>query len=126
MSVFPYSVLSENQQNEEGLERKLLRSKLETLNHTLENLLQKKIRIDLEIKRTKKKLSKLKSSSQTLVRTKVELEGFNYETFSLDDHDLFRAKISEKEYKELLELDREVFIAEGLIQEADELPLVSE
>jgi predicted nucleic acid-binding Zn-ribbon protein len=126
MSVYHDTLITEVQQLREDYERKLFRSKLETLNHTLENLIQKKIRIDLEIRRTKKKISKLKTSSQTLVKTRVELEGFNYDAFSEIDSIDLRSKISEEMFQELFELDRQVFIASNLIKEVDSLPLFNE
>lgn len=120
MSIILETARSDSPDQERAIQRKILKSKMESLNMTLQNLLQKKIRIDLEIKRTKKKLSKLKNSSQTYVKTTVELEGFDYDLFSLEDHELLKQKVTLEAYSELVQLDEEVLIAERLIQEAEE------
>lgn len=56
-------------------EIRALTSKIKGVNSYLASLLQKKLRIELEIRRTRTRLSKLKSRSQTIVRTKINLEG---------------------------------------------------
>lgn len=121
-----FSVLKEEspQSNQDSLDRRLLTSKLKSLNTILQNLLQKKIRIDLEIRRTKKRISKLKSQSQTLVKTHVELEGdLNYDHLSNQDLKVLQERFGEQVFSELFELDKEVFEAQQLLTEIEKLPL---
>lgn len=121
-----FSVLKEEspQSNQESLDRRLLTSKLKSLNTILQNLLQKKIRIDLEIRRTKKRISKLKSQSQTYVKTHVELEGdLNYDHLSNQDLKVLQERFGEQVFSELFELDKEVFEAQQLLTEIEKLPL---
>lgn len=107
---------------EVSAERRLRTSKLKSLQNQLEILIQKKIRIDLEIKRTKKKLSKIKESSKTEVKTRLSLEGFDYDSLTLDQSRLFQEKFPD-EFKDLLALDEQIVHSEELLQESEELPL---
>lgn len=67
-----YEVLAEATQDANA--KRQLASKIRSLNSTLESLLQKKIRIDLEIRSVRKKLTKLKKSSNLEIKTHVSLE----------------------------------------------------
>lgn len=110
-------------QREDSMQRSLLTSKLKSLNDHLSALLQKKIRIDLEIKRTKKKLSKLKSQSQTYVKTRVQLEGLNYETFGPDEKKILIENVGQEVFEEIYNLDKQVYDAESILEELENLPL---
>lgn len=103
-------------------ERKLRTSKMKSLNSQLENLIQKKIRIDLEIQKTKKKLSKLKETSKTSVKTSLSLEGFDYDQLTPEDCDQLRAE-NPNDFSELLSLDEQIYRSEGILEEIEELPL---
>lgn len=124
-SIF-LETLSEKEEDttfQDQMQRKILQSKLKGLNNHISNLLQKKVRIDLEIKRTKKKLSKLKKSSQTYVKTRVSLEGFDYDQFTQDDLSLLLESVGEDVFQELLELDEEIEKSQQLLEEIAQLPL---
>lgn len=101
--------LSEEQS--ESLERKALTSKLKSLNTTLTNLLQKKIRLEIEIKRTKKKLKELQSYSQTKLRLKVAAEGLVYDFLTKSGRNQLLETFGREQYEELENLDEQVFIA---------------
>jgi hypothetical protein len=112
------------QEKQDQVERQLLVSKLKSLNDHISNLLQKKIRIDLEIRRTKKKLSKLKSSSKTYVHTKLELEGFIPEFYDPRIYNsILLEQVGKEVFQELLELDQLIDQADLLLQEIESLPL---
>jgi hypothetical protein len=112
------------QEQKDEFERKLLTSKLKSLEDHISNLIQKKIRIDLEIKRTKKKLTKLRQSSVTYVRTKVELEE-SLDLFDDEDSKLFylEESVGHEVLQELIQLDELIDQAIELEREIDELPL---
>lgn len=57
-----------------SLEAQALTSKIQTLSNQLKVLLQKKIRLDIEIRRTKRTLSKLKSNSSSLLKISAAVE----------------------------------------------------
>lgn len=107
---------------EKTAERKLRTSKLKSLNSQLENLIQKKIRIDLEILRTKKKLSKLKESSKTSVKASLSIEGFDYDSFSPEDNLTLQEKLP-TDYQDLLNLDEQIYRSEEILKETEDLPL---
>jgi len=61
-------------------------SKVKSLNLLLQNLMQKKIRIDLEIKRTKMKLSNFKKFSEVSLKSSLQIEESTFPYFtSIDD-----------------------------------------
>lgn len=107
---------------EKVAERKLRTSKLKGLNSQLESLIQKKIRIDLEIQRTKKKLSKLKESSKTSVKASLSMEGFDYDSFSPEDNLNLQEKLP-ADYPDLLSLDEQIYRSEEILKEIEDLPL---
>lgn len=112
---------------EDSVQRKLFTSKLKSLNDQISNLLQKKIRIDLEIKRTKKKISKLKSNSLTYIKSSVQLEGFNYDSLDNENEALnFINEVGQETYQELWNLDEQIFRAEKLLSELESVPLFEE
>jgi hypothetical protein len=108
-----------NPLKDERAERRLLTSKMKSLNNQLNLLTQKKLRLDIEIKRTKKKLSKIKKSSMTNIQAKLQIEGFDYSKFSPDDLNLLREQVGPEEYEELLELDKEIDEADIILQSID-------
>lgn len=116
-------LLESNQESAQDFESKLLLSKLKSLNEHLSALIQKKIRIDLEIKRTRRKLSKLKQQSKTYVKTRVEIEGFDYDLFTPEDLIPLQESVGEEAFKKLIKLDSEVERAEKLETDYADLPL---
>lgn len=109
--------------SEETIERKLLSSKIKSLNNQLASLIQKKIRIDLEIKRTKRKLTKIKNQSLTNVKMKVELEGFNYDSLSQEQLEFLQESIGQEDFKSLLDLDEQIILADRILKDYQDLPL---
>lgn len=110
------------EQNDQAM-RKLLTSKMKSLEQHLESLVQKKIRLDIEIKRTKKKLSKLKTSGSDYIKARIELEGFSLEQFGPDQEQMFLESLGLNTFLDFQELDQLVDRAEQLIQEVEDLPL---
>ena len=117
---------TDSTKQEEEMQRKILFSKIKGLNDQLSALLQKKIRIDLEIKRTRKKLSKLKSQSSTFVKTRIQLENFDPLSFTSEDLQLFQEAVGEDAFQSYLKLDQEIDRAELLLQDSENLPLYDE
>lgn len=101
-------------------ERKMRTSKLKSLRNYLEIIIQKKIRLDIEIKRTKEKISKIKDSSKTEVKTSLSLENFDYDSFSDEDREELLRRDPEL-FQELLDLDEQIFLTENLLSELEEL-----
>lgn len=111
---------------EKVLETRALTAKLKGLNGYLTSLLQKKIRIDLEIKRTKRQLSKLKKSSSTKLKTSIQLENalatgnpLNLRELRLLAEETLPASVLQEFTEVLLE-------SEKLLCEVAELPLYEE
>lgn len=111
---------------EEQIRRRIYTSKLESLKNQLANLLQKKIRIDLEIKRTRKKLSKLKEESKTLVKTSLQLEGVLPGPDGLIDNNLALRKLGQQSYEETLKLDLLLDEVQELLEAYADIPLYSD
>jgi regulator of replication initiation timing len=107
--------------DENKIKRKLLVSKIETLNNQLNSLLQKKIRIELEIKRTRKRLSKLKSESQTMFKTAVQLEGIDPDSDDPKDIQFLIETWSPETIQEFLDLGEQEKLASELIQQSEEV-----
>lgn len=101
-------------------ERKMRTSKLKSLRNYLEIIIQKKIRLDIEIKRTKEKISKIKESSKTEVKTSLSLENFDYDSFSNEDREELLRRDPEL-FQELFDLDEQIFLTENLLSELEEL-----
>lgn len=121
------NLVEESSQAKEGqIERKILTSKIKTLQDQLSQLAQKKVRLDLEIRRTKKKLSKIRTQSQTLVKTRVELEGFDYDSFEPSHLRLLTEQVGEEVSQELYDLDEQVYLSGLLLQSLENLPLYDE
>lgn len=93
-------------QKEDQTQRRILLSKIKSVNDHIAALLQKKIRIDLEIRHSKKKLSQLKSQVQTLVKTRVELEGINYESLNQKDCENFNGKSGKRSFRRIAQIRR--------------------
>lgn len=73
-----YVILTEDgPQLAKQAEVRALTSKIKGINSYLATLLQKKIRLELEIRRTKQRLSKLKKMSMTIVKTSIQVEGLH-------------------------------------------------
>lgn len=68
------SLLEGSYETQSTTETKALTAKLKGINGYLQSLLQKRIRLDLEIKRTKRQISKLKKKSSLIVKTSIQLE----------------------------------------------------
>lgn len=129
MSVFDYASLltevSSTSKDQDSYERKLLKSKLESLNNHLEALIQKKIRLDLEIRRTRKKLSKLKTQSSTKVKLGISAEGFNVPS-NREEVSLLQEQIDPQIFKSLADLDLEIDRSEEILETYKDLPLYGE
>lgn len=115
----------QEQRKEVAVRRKLNLSKIKSLNQTLQNLIQKKIRLDLEIKRTRAKLSKIKGQSDTSVKLSLQLEGLSPETLDPKDWEIFKESNAEA-CLESFEILKEIRFAQELLTEAAELPLFEE
>jgi len=57
-----------------SIELRQVASKIKSLNILFQNLMQKKLRIDLELKRTKVKISSLRKMTQTNLKSSLQLE----------------------------------------------------
>lgn len=106
-------------------EVKALAAKIKGMNGYLTSLLQKKVRIDIEIRRTKTRLTKLKNRSQTLVKTSVQLEN---SLNLMAKKTLIEALSGEKTLPDTTLSDVEAVLteAEHLLQEVEGLPLVED
>jgi len=56
------------------IEQRQILSKIKSLNILIQNLMQKKLRIDLELKRTKIKISNLRKMTSTTLKSSLQLE----------------------------------------------------
>lgn len=124
-----YELLSSQKEEltlEQNFDSKTVTSKMASLNSHLKALLQKKIRIDLEIRRTKKKLSKMKNRSSTYVKTTVSLEGFNLDYLTPELNSILEEKLGPDKNQDMALLLEQIQIAETLEQEASRLPLYEE
>lgn len=92
-----------------------IKSKIQSVNNYIESLLQKKIRLDLEIKRQKKTLSKLNKKAKTEFRFSVELERELERPLSQEQKLLLEDKI--ESYYLLKDLQNEIRRSDSLIQE---------
>lgn len=102
--------------------RKAQQSKLKSLTNQLQNLLQKKIRIDLEIRSTRKKLSKLKGSSATTLRASLTAEGFDLSLEPIPV-EILQETISSELIEELKEFDSVLDEADYTLSLIKDLPL---
>lgn len=115
-----------NEADVRNFDLKAAKSKLDSLESHLESILQKKIRLDLEIKRTRSKISKLKSRCQTLVKASVSLEGFDYDHMTQDKRILLEEQIGSDKIQEIIELEKTFLQIEDLLDVYKDLPLYTE
>lgn len=108
---------------EENLRRQSLLSKLRSLNNYLEAIIQKKIRLDLEIKRTRVQISKLKSITSTEVKASATREGFERIPLTPRETQLLLEQVGQEEFNFLREMDEEIDRSQYLLQEYQNLPL---
>lgn len=102
---------------EDRLQSQILKSKIQSVNNYIESLLQKKMRLDLEIKRQKKVLSKLKQKSTTELKLSVELEGESLRPLSQEEIQILKEALSPTEFETLVDLDKEIDRATRLLDE---------
>lgn len=117
--MFSELFLQEQQKviKEDQLQSQILKSKLQSVNNYIESLLQKKVRIDLEIKRQKKVLSKLKQKSSTELKISAKLEGTDLRPLSREEIDTLKEDLGPKKFDSLVDLDKEVDRAINLLNE---------
>lgn len=114
--LFDYEDLIESIQESENLEARILKSKIQSVNNYIENLLHKKARIDLEIKRQRKTLSKLKKKSSTYLKLSLQVEDSQVE--ALNEETILELSGKENfEVKDLIELNRETCRLNTLLEE---------
>lgn len=93
-----------NLQNDQNLQIRSLASKIKGLNDHLQALLQKKIRIDIEIRKTKRQITKLRQSKNFVLKTSVALE----QSFAADPDHPFESFLRQlEEYQILQDLEQE-------------------
>lgn len=87
------------------LEKRAIASKLKSLNATLDALIQKKIRIELEIKNVRRKAKILSNQSKT--RLTIEVENFGYSPYELTsaEYEVLREQMGQEEYDVTVEID---------------------
>lgn len=87
------------------IEKRTIASKLKSLNDTLDALIQKKIRIELEIKNVRRKAKNLSKQSKT--RLTIEVESFGYSPYELTptECDNLREQMGQEEYEETVKID---------------------
>lgn len=110
----------------QNFDAKLATSKLKSLQDHLSAILQKKIRLDLEIKRVRNRISKLKEKQLTQVKASVSLEGFDYDHLNPDLVDLLRERVGEDKIQEITELELVIQEIDKLLETYQNLPLYEE
>lgn len=128
MIFYPEVLFEQQRQEQESskknsqLELQALQSKMKSLREHLQALADKKIRLDLEIKRTRLKLSKLQKYSTTRLKTSLSLEnmelkkGQNIKDFVLEQ---FGQEFFDVTYS----LDQEIDKTIELLDDLESLPL---
>lgn len=111
---------------EEKLRQQSILSKIRSLNNYLEAIIQKKIRLDLEIKRTRVQLTKLRSISTTEIRATAAREGFTNLPLDPREARILQENMAPEEFQILNELDREIDRAQELLEIYKDLPLYQE
>lgn len=106
-------------QKEEQLQSMILKSKMRSINNYIESLLQKKARIDLEIKRQKQVLSKLQRKSKMELKLSASLE--TVRPLTPEEFAFIQEEKDPKELSTLIDLDKEVDRAEILLTEISSL-----
>lgn len=118
-------LLQEAKQSEDlkEISKRQCLSKIKSLNNYIENLLQKKIRLDLEIRRQKKVLSNIKKQSETLLKTSISMEGHIplEEIRPLTSEEIEIIKENSELFEFTVDLDREIDVSNDLLQEISEL-----
>lgn len=89
-----------------GNKLQALRLKADAVNRTIENLLNKKIRIDLEIKKQKNVLQNLKKQSSLELKTSLKLESFV--PLTLEETEQLKDSIDPFLYEQAKLLDQEL------------------
>lgn len=115
-------ILFENKKDilpEQQISIKQLKSKMSSVTTNISNLLQKKIRIELEIKKQKKVLSRLKTQSSFQMKTILQLE--EGEIFSKDLLDFLKKENLEVIYEDIKDLDRLLDYSVVLLNEIENL-----
>jgi len=118
--ILNYDVLQETSILNENFEAKVIASKIKSLNNLIQNLMQKKIRIDLEMKRTKVKISNLKKMTMTSAKASLKLEDHQFPIPSRDE----AIQICEQngiDFEDFLEINEILKRAEELEREFEEL-----
>lgn len=114
-------VLTEETSSKSDL--KAIRLKAEAVNRTIENLLNKKIRIDLEIKKQKTVLQNLKKQSSLKLKTSLRLENLIESKMPLTSEELEQLEGSTDPalLQEAKALDQELDHCIELLQKIEEL-----
>lgn len=99
------------------LETRAIASKVKSLNTVLSNLMQKKIRIDLEMKRTKVKIQNLKKLTSTDLKASLKFESHR-ESVSHQELEDACARVN-LSYAEMLDLFEALTESENLCREYD-------
>lgn len=105
--------------------RKAQMSKMKSLTSQLQNLLQKKIRLDLEIRNTRKKLSKLKTASKNTLKVSLELEGLDLSSEEPISRKVVLEVAGEELTKEFFAFDRVLDEVELVLSSTKDLPLAT-
>lgn len=87
------------------LEKRAIASKLKSLNDTLDALIQKKIRIELEIKNVRRKAKNLSKRSKTNLKIEIENFGFSPEGLNPAECEILREQMGQEEYDETVKID---------------------
>lgn len=107
---------------EASLRRKAVQSKLKSLTSQLQLLLQKKIRIDLEIRSTRTKLNKLKTRSSAEFKTSLQFEGVDTSSVPIPIQAVKEA-VSPELFEEFQEFDKALREADVIVEQTMDLPL---
>lgn len=121
--IYGQILKEEDESTLQALQKKQTISKIRSVNNYIQNLLQKKIRIDLEIRRQKKVLSKLKKQSEFSLKTTLKLEGNlpieEIRPLTQEECNLLRENSELFNYTK--ELDQEIDISDQLLEEITQL-----
>jgi len=107
---------TESQQN--ALQTRAVTSKIQSLNTVLRNLMSKKIRIDLEMKRTKVKIQNLRKQTKTDLKASLKFEDHQL-PFTSEEFESFCHQ-AEVDYEEMLELERALQESALLVKQYEE------
>lgn len=124
MSLYQLVLEKEEEQSDKKqqmLELQALKSKMQSLREHLKALADKKVRLDLEIQRTKVKLSKLQKFSTTRLKSSLSLEILDVDPNSRSE--LVLEAYGQEFFDVTLALDQEIDEAVRLLDELESLPL---